>query len=98
MFCFPSCCLHNLSFANSYFGLAAQGNIEEVDVGPDEEVADALVIQEAIAEVVRQGVGSNQAAGEARDISELFSELEAEARPEVETKAPRQARAYAVKS
>lgn len=35
------------SFA--YFELAAQGNIEIMDVGPEEEVVDALVLQEVAA-------------------------------------------------
>ncbi|KAB2626235.1 S2-RNase [Pyrus ussuriensis x Pyrus communis] len=39
-------------------------------------------------EAARQGPGSNQAAGEAGDISELFSDSEAEVGPEVEMWAP----------
>lgn len=69
-----------------------------MDIGQEEETADVLVLQEAATEAVRQGVGSSQAAGDVGDIAELFSELEAKAGPEVETRAPRRAKASIVES
>lgn len=43
---FSLCCPPVLPLIHFYFGFAAQGNIEEVDVGPEEEAADVLVFQE----------------------------------------------------
>ncbi|KAB2631181.1 hypothetical protein D8674_008700 [Pyrus ussuriensis x Pyrus communis] len=77
-----------LLIANSFLDFAPQGNIEEVDVGQKEDIDDALVLQEATAEEAR----------DAKDISKLFSESEAKARPKLETKAPRRAKASVVKS
>ncbi|KAB2608629.1 formin-like protein 14 [Pyrus ussuriensis x Pyrus communis] len=76
----------------------SQGNTEEVDVRPEEEVANALALQEAITEVTRQEVRSSQATGDTGDIFELFDDLEDEAGPEVETQAPRRARETMVES
>lgn len=47
---------YNLSSTDpsfAYFKLATQGNIQIMDVGPEEEVVDALVLQEATAEAAR---------------------------------------------
>ncbi|KAM2066998.1 hypothetical protein ACFX1T_043391 [Malus domestica] len=63
-----------------------------------EEAVDALVLQEAAAKVARQKARSNQVAGDAGDISELFSDSEVKAKPKVETGAPRQARATMVET
>lgn len=60
-----------------------------MDVGLEDEAAYALVLQEVTAEAARQGVRSSKDAGDAGDISELFSESEADVGPEVETRAPR---------
>lgn len=55
-----------------------------MNVRPEEEAADALVLQKAIAEAGRQEVGSSQAAEDAGYISELFSESKVEVGPEVQ--------------
>ncbi|KAM1018318.1 hypothetical protein FF1_039802 [Malus domestica] len=72
--------------------LIVEGHAEKVDVGPKEEVADALVLQEVAAKVARQGARSNHAARDAGDISELFGDSEDEAGPNMEIQAPRHAR------
>lgn len=59
-----------------------------MDVGLDEETADALVLQEVAAEAAMQGAGSSYAVGDAEDISELFGDFEGEVEPVVETWAP----------
>lgn len=41
-------------FTNSFLGLVAQGNIDEMDVVQKEKVVDALVIQKATGEIARQ--------------------------------------------
>lgn len=84
--------------ANSFLDFAAQGNSDEVDVGQEVEAANALVFQEATAEAAKQGVGSNHAYEDTGDISEIFKELETEARPEVETIASCRARPSVVES
>lgn len=48
------------------------------------ETANALVFQKAVAKTAREKVGSNQAVGDAGDISKLFSELGAKVGPEVQ--------------
>lgn len=67
-------------------------------VGPENEVVDALVLQEATGKAARQKVGSSHAFGDAGDILELLSEPEAEAGLEVETRASRRASASIVES
>lgn len=57
-----------------------------MDVGPKEEAADALVIQEAAVKVARQKLRFIQAVGDTGDISKLFSDSKADARLEVETR------------
>ncbi|KAB2615662.1 hypothetical protein D8674_022250 [Pyrus ussuriensis x Pyrus communis] len=84
-----------LTFFSSF---ADQGNIEEVNVGPEEEAADALVLQKATVEAARQEVGSSQATGDAGYISELFSKSEVKVGPEVEIRAFRQAKVTVVES
>lgn len=79
-----------MSFTNSYFGFATQSNTEDVDVGPKENAADALVLQEVTAKTVRQDARSILAAGDTKDISELFGGSEDEVEPEVETRTSRQ--------
>ncbi|KAB2631952.1 TMV resistance protein N-like [Pyrus ussuriensis x Pyrus communis] len=64
----------------------------QLDVGLDEKTVDELVLQDVAVEVTRLG------AGEGEDISELFGDSEAEVKPEVETRAPRQARATMVET
>ncbi|KAM0994004.1 hypothetical protein ACFX2I_009590 [Malus domestica] len=81
-----------------YFKLAAQGNIGNVDVGLDEKAADALVLEEAVAEATRQGDGSSHVAGDAKDLSKLFGDYEGEAEPIVETRATCWTRATVVES
>lgn len=66
-----------------------------MNVGPEEEVVYALVIQKTTAKVARQEVESSQATG---DISELFNNSKAEVKPEVKTWAPRRARATVVET
>ncbi|KAM1952079.1 hypothetical protein ACFX15_006615 [Malus domestica] len=56
--------------------------------GNTEKGAEILVIQEAAAEVARQGVGSSHVEGKAGDVSELFGDSEDEVEPTVETRAP----------
>lgn len=53
--------------------LAAQCNIEEVNVGQDEEATNAFILQEATVEVAKQSVG------EGKDVSKLFRDSEDEA-------------------
>ncbi|KAB2608814.1 TMV resistance protein N-like [Pyrus ussuriensis x Pyrus communis] len=56
------------------------------------QVGDAFVLQEAEAEVARQGVGKG------RDVSELFGDSKGEGEPEVEVQATRQTRALVIES
>lgn len=69
-----------------------------MDIALEEEVVNAVILQEAAAEAARQGAGSSQAAGDTEDISELFRDSEVEAGPKVETSAPRRARATIMES
>lgn len=69
-----------------------------MDVRLDEEVADALVVQEVGAEAARQEAKSNYATGEGEDVSELFKDSEDKAEPTVETRATRPERATVVES
>lgn len=87
-----------MSFTNSCFGFAAQGNTEEADVGPKEEAADALVLQKVVTKAARQKARSCQAARDIGDISELFEDSEDEAGPEVETRAFRRPRVIVIES
>ena len=80
----------NLSYFEPLFTfleLAAQGNAETADIGPEEEAADTLILQEAVAEAIKQE------AGEFGDISELFRDSKADEEPEAGTQVPRRARA-----
>ncbi|RXI09162.1 hypothetical protein DVH24_023323 [Malus domestica] len=74
----------------------AQGNYKEVDVGPKEEAADALVLQDATTEVARQEVSSSYVPKDVGNISEMFSELETKDGSEAKTRVPRRARSYVV--
>ncbi|KAM1011536.1 hypothetical protein ACFX2J_046570 [Malus domestica] len=78
--------------------LITQCNTEEVDVEPEKKVVDALVLQEAAAKAARQKVDSSHGPKDTGNISEMSSESETEAGPEVETRVPCRARSYVVKS
>ncbi|KAB2625706.1 hypothetical protein D8674_017366 [Pyrus ussuriensis x Pyrus communis] len=84
--------------ANSFLDLTSQGNLDEVVVGPKEEVADTLVLQETAAKTARQEAGSSHVPKNARDIYVMFSELETEAGPEANTRVPHCARSAVVES
>ncbi|KAB2611056.1 hypothetical protein D8674_019088 [Pyrus ussuriensis x Pyrus communis] len=58
----------------------------------------ALASMVATAEATRQGVGPSQALGENEDVFEMFSESEAKAGPEVETRISRQASSRVMES
>lgn len=55
--------------------LVAQGNTEEVDIGKDEEDADAFILQETITKVARQSVGEGGDVYE--DEAEIVAEFQA---------------------
>lgn len=71
-----------------------------MDVGPEEEDADAFVLQEAAAEVeaARREARSSHAVGDAEDIFEMFGDSEGEVKPVVETRAPWRTKATVVES
>ncbi|KAB2612199.1 hypothetical protein D8674_041704 [Pyrus ussuriensis x Pyrus communis] len=63
-----------------------------IDVGSEEESADALILQEVAAEAKRQKVG------EGGDTSKLFRDSEAEREPKVNIRAPKWARIVVVEN
>ncbi|KAB2634778.1 hypothetical protein D8674_038198 [Pyrus ussuriensis x Pyrus communis] len=78
--------------------VSRENNFYEAGVELEEETADALVLQEAAAEVARQKAGSSHVHEDVKNISKMFSESETEAGPEVETRALRWARSAVVES
>lgn len=69
-----------------------------MDVGEEEEANDALVLQQAVTEATKQGAGFSHVIDNPGDISEMLSDSEIEAGPEVKTKASRQVRSVVMES
>lgn len=69
-----------------------------MDVRQEKEVADAFVLQVAVAEASRQGAGSSHVLDNAGGISKMFNDLKIEAGPKVETRAFCRARSAIVES
>lgn len=62
------------------------GNLDEAALDQvEKKAADTLVLYEDTTEATRQKVSSSQALRKAENISEMFSEFEAEAGPEART-------------
>ncbi|KAM1087746.1 hypothetical protein ACFX15_012823 [Malus domestica] len=72
--------------------MIAHSNLTELDVGQDEDVADAFVLQEVKPEVERQSVGKG------RVVSELLRDSEGETKPTVEPLATRRTKALVINS
>ncbi|KAM1683109.1 hypothetical protein ACFXTN_031314 [Malus domestica] len=70
----------------------AQCNPAEMDVGQDEDAADAFVLQEVVAKVERKNVGAGG------DVSELFRDLEGKVEPKAKTWASKRAQTVMVET
>ncbi|KAB2617162.1 hypothetical protein D8674_013031 [Pyrus ussuriensis x Pyrus communis] len=65
---------HDRIFRLVFFMSFPDSNLDEMDVGPEEEVVDALVLQEAATEAVKQEAGSSHVPEDTADIFAIFSE------------------------